>query len=243
MVLSCPLPYLTAVRNRNIAEMSQTTPETAVHYSFYSPSGSLGPMAALEELQNMGCTLATEGWVYNHWGLILWKQAGMLCLDPSEALRWSWEETVAQLRYRCASLRRYYCYPPNSAAHRYERELQGGSRPPFKLIAAGDSPPSSPMVLCVSKVIWMGGQRNSDGAAEDVPELEITDGWYRLRAEVDAPLVRAIRRGVIKPGRKIGVVDAKARNFVICTLRCIDEGSVGFRSQGALGNPRGLRQR
>ena len=68
------------------------------------------------------------------------------------------------------------------------------------------------MVLCVSKVIWMGGQRSSDGMVEDVPELEITDGWYRLRAEVDGPLARAIRRGVIRAGRKIGVVDAKVGN-------------------------------
>lgn len=45
-----------------------------------------------------------------------------------------------------------------------------------------------------------------------VPELEVTDGWYRLRAEVDAPLARAIRRGVIRAGRKISVADAKVRN-------------------------------
>lgn len=95
---------------------------------------------------------------------------------------------------------------------RYERELQGGSRPPFKLIAAGDSPPSCPMVLCISRVLWAEGQRNPDGTVEGVPELEITDGWYRLRAEVDAPLARAIRRGVIRAGRKIGVVDAKVHS-------------------------------
>jgi breast cancer 2 susceptibility protein len=69
------------------------------------------------------------------------------------------------------------------------------------------------MVLCVSKVIWMEGQQNSDGSsAEGAPELEVTDGWYKLRAEVDAPLARAIRRGVIRAGRKIGVVDAKVRD-------------------------------
>lgn len=75
------------------------------------------------------------------------------------------------------------------------------------------------MVLCVSKVIWTEGQRNSGGTAESVPELEITDGWYKLRAEVDAPLVRAIRRGVIRVGRKIGVVDAKVCNPHVCFLR------------------------
>ena len=85
--------------------MSQITPETAIHYSFYSPSGPLGSAVAFKELQNAGCILATENWVHNHWGMILWKQAGMLCLDPTEALRWSWEETMDQLRYRCVLVR------------------------------------------------------------------------------------------------------------------------------------------
>ena len=58
----------------------------------------------------------------------------------------------------------------------------------------------------------MEGQRNPEGAVERVPELEVTDGWYKLRAEVDAPLARAIRRGIIRVGRKIGVVDAKVCN-------------------------------
>ena len=84
--------------------MNQVTPETAIRYSFYSPSGPLGPTAAFEELQTAGCTLATEDWVSNHWGLILWKQAGMVCLDPTEARKWSWEETILQLLYRCVRL-------------------------------------------------------------------------------------------------------------------------------------------
>jgi BRCA2, oligonucleotide/oligosaccharide-binding, domain 1 len=76
-----------------------------------------------------------------------------------------------------------------------------------------------------------------DGTTEGVPELEVTDGWYRLRAEVDGPLVRAIRRGVIKAGRKISVANAKVRNSAECILRYVDKGSAGFRPQGTLGNP------
>ena len=92
------------------------------------------------------------------------------------------------------------------------------------------------MVLCVSKVIWMDGQRHPDGTVEGVPELEITDGWYRLRAEVDAPLARAIRRGVIRTGRKIGVVDAKVCSSFKRIPECIDKGLAGFRPQGTLRN-------
>lgn len=93
------------------------------------------------------------------------------------------------------------------------------------------------MVLCVSKAIWTEGQRSSDGSVEDAPELEVTDGWYRLRAEVDAPLARAIRRGVIRVGRKIGVVGAKVRDWAECILRCINRDSAGYRPQGALRDP------
>ena len=77
---------------------------------------------------------------------------------------------------------------------------------------------------------------------EDVPELEITDGWYRLRAEVDGPLARAIRRGVIRAGRKVGVVDAKVCNLAERIPRHIDRGSACYRPQGTLRDPRGLRQ-
>jgi len=45
-----------------------------------------------------------QEWVDNHWGLVLWKLAGMVCLDPqsedSAAKRWCWKEVMRQLRYR-----------------------------------------------------------------------------------------------------------------------------------------------
>jgi breast cancer 2 susceptibility protein len=96
---------------------------------------------------------------------------------------------------------------------RYERELNRGVRPPLRLIANQDSPASSPMVLCVSKVTWIEGGVADDGTIlPPFPELEVTDGWYRLRAKVDEPLARAIRRKVIRVGRKIAVVGAR-----VCT--------------------------
>lgn len=66
------------------------------------------------------------------------------------------------------------------------------------------------MVLCVSNVMWTEGGVTEDGLpVEPHPELEVTDGWYRLRAQVDQPLARAIRRGVIRVGRKIAVAGAR----------------------------------
>ncbi|KAF8498067.1 hypothetical protein F5888DRAFT_1825706 [Russula emetica] len=64
-----------------------------------------GSVNALRELKVVGCHLATQEWVDNHWSLILWKLAGMATLDPeSEAdvdqRRWCWAETMRQLQYR-----------------------------------------------------------------------------------------------------------------------------------------------
>ena len=46
------------------------------------------------------------------------------------------------------------------------------------------------------------------------PELEITDGWYRLRAKIDAPMSRAVQRGIIQIGRKIGVAGARVETLL-----------------------------
>jgi breast cancer 2 susceptibility protein len=99
------------------------TPKMAVYYSFHSsaypsptPSNnpitsSWGPSEALQELLRLGCTLVTKAWVDNHWGLVLWKIAGMVCLDPdtesdSTRRRWTWTHVIHQLLYRLVS---YLC--------------------------------------------------------------------------------------------------------------------------------------
>jgi len=73
------------------------------------------------------------------------------------------------------------------------------------------------MVLCVSNVIWPDPAITDDGRSiAPQPELEVTDGWYRLRAEVDTPLAGAIRRGVIRVGRKIAIVGARVWMLSSC---------------------------
>ncbi|KAG1757223.1 hypothetical protein EDB19DRAFT_1656380 [Suillus lakei] len=207
-----PQAYTTAEledQGINVTELSQITPATALFYTFYTPSATpiegaqpsdakpLGPAAALEELHARGCSLATQEWVNNHWPLILWKLAGMVTLEPEaesdpDRKRWCWPEVIRQLLYR------------------YERDLNGSSRPPLRLITTRDAPAASPMVLCVSNVTWSPAGESDDGfPIPSHPELEVTDGWYRLRARVDKPLARAIRKGHIKIGRKIAVTGAR----------------------------------
>ncbi|KAF7436471.1 hypothetical protein PC9H_003304 [Pleurotus ostreatus] len=191
-------------------ELSAMTPTLAPFYTFHTSSDTpallttqatqitrLGPSAAFDQLIERGCTLATKLWVENHWCLILWKLAGMVALEPEkegdpETKRWCWKEVMRQMVYR------------------YERELNGGSRPPLRLIATQDAPASCPMVLCVSNITWSEAAVREDGtSAEPCPELEVTDGWYRLRARVDEPLARAIRAGTIRVGRKLAVAGAR----------------------------------
>ncbi|KXN88856.1 hypothetical protein AN958_06726, partial [Leucoagaricus sp. SymC.cos] len=188
----------------NIQELQQITPVLAVYYSFHTaltlppyqtdqPPQLLGPATALKELHDMGCTLATKAWVDNHWGLILWKLAGMVALDPdsesdAKTKRWCWAEAKRQLLYR------------------YERELNQAKRPALRLISTQDAPAALPLALCVSDIIWVEVEGRRDAA---FPELEVTDGWYRLKAKIDAPMARAVKRGVIRVGRKIGVAGAK----------------------------------
>lgn len=71
------------------------------------------------------------------------------------------------------------------------------------------------MVICVSNIFWSSPAVTDEGVPiEPHPELEVTDGWYRLRAQVDLPIARAVRKGVIRVGRKLGVAGARVCDFV-----------------------------
>lgn len=99
---------------------------------------------------------------------------------------------------------------PLMFASRYERELNRGVRPPLRLIVAQDVPASCPMVLCVSDVIWPQETTLAPPGQPVIPEIEVTDGWYRLRAQIDLPLARAVQKGALRAGRKIAVAKAQA---------------------------------
>lgn len=171
--------------------------------------------------------MATKPWVDNHWAMVLWKLAGMVCLDPEketngqgreQGKRWCWGEVMRQLLYRLGVC---LLHPLDITDiwligfSRYERELNSGVRPPLRKICARDAPSSSPMVLCVSNITWSEPSSIDDNGLPTLPcpELELTDGWYRLRAQVDESLARAVRKGILRVGRKIGVAGARVCCF------------------------------
>ncbi|KAH8110699.1 hypothetical protein DFH11DRAFT_1802190 [Phellopilus nigrolimitatus] len=196
----------------NITELSQISPQTAPFYFFYTDAShaptqtqfaptSFGPAEAHAHLQQTGRALASREWVDNHWALVLWKLAALACLEPereaTHARRWCWGSVLAQLEAR------------------YDKEIGRGARPALRLIAAQDAPPGAPLVLVVSQVVSAEPERigsNGRVVEEASAELEVSDGWYRLRAVLDPPLVRAVLRGVVKVGCKIAIAGAKLDN-------------------------------
>ncbi|GAA5950155.1 hypothetical protein JCM21900_004612 [Sporobolomyces salmonicolor] len=141
--------------------------------------------------------LVTLPWVKNHWSLVVWKLACYVRSRPDlKDGWWRFEMVLEQLRYR------------------YEREINLAHRSAIKRIQEQDSPASLPMVLCVSQIRW--DDSSEEFGETDTPltivGLELTDGWYRIRTNVDATLKSACERGKIVLGAKIAVMGAKLEN-------------------------------
>lgn len=95
---------------------------------------------------------------------------------------------------------------------RYEREFGAVQRPIIRKIQEHDASAATPMILCVSGITYPPPSTDEEGKrVQHRPYLDLTDGWYRILAEVDDCLARAIRRGRIAVGRKLGVAAAKVR--------------------------------
>lgn len=168
----------------------------AKYYQFIADDASvLNVEAALRVLAREGCRLATLPWVENHWGMILWKNAGLIRTQPEIFdQKWNWGEMIEQLKYR------------------YEREFGAAQRPIVRRIQEQDTSSSVSMVLCVSAIHRPEPATDEEGKVVPVkPFLELTDGWYRINAEIDDCLVRAVNKGVIDIGRKIAISGARVR--------------------------------
>ncbi|WOO83816.1 Breast cancer type 2 susceptibility [Vanrija pseudolonga] len=166
----------------------------AIYYQFIAQDASvLGNVQAFERLKYEKCEFVTQKWVNNHWRLILWKVAGQIMAKPAlYEEKWNWYEVLCQLKYR------------------YEREFGAAQRSIVRRIQEHDSSPSLPMILCVSGIHHPPPAANDDGEpVKQRPYLVLTDGWYEIRAATDDCLARAILKGKIKIGRKLGISGAR----------------------------------
>ncbi|XP_018409532.1 PREDICTED: breast cancer type 2 susceptibility protein [Nanorana parkeri] len=139
--------------------------------------------------------LISPEWVYNHYRWIVWKLAAMevrfpelfasRCLTP--------ERVLLQLKYR------------------YEVEIDKSRRSALKKIMERDDTAAKTLVLCVSKVIsWHGNDKSeSNDPKQGSAVIEVTDGWYGIKALLDTSLTALLHRGRLFVGQKIIVHGAE----------------------------------
>ena len=98
----------------------------------------------------------------------------------------------------------------NMLLHSYEREVNLAQRSAIKRMQEQDSPASLPMVLCIASITPIrNGQAQSGHDQQNSSLLELTDGWYRIKANADIPLQRAIEAGRLRVGYKIALAGAR----------------------------------
>ena len=187
------LPILPQGRNPGVANKSTIAASTA-HWG-------IGDVRAILLAKGCSASVASRTWVANHYRWVVsklavndvrthraateWARAGRLYVDAtSSGKRWCvLSRVVSQLLYR------------------YERERRN-ERSTLRRIFEGDSPPEQHMVLAVA----------SSSTATLTPEMtvELTDGWYGVRALLsDDHLVALLRTGRIRVGAKIRVCNAE----------------------------------
>ncbi|NXT57894.1 BRCA2 protein, partial [Pluvianellus socialis] len=143
--------------------------------------------------------LISEAWVYNHYRWIVWKLAAMEVSFPREfANRCLTPETVLlQLKYR------------------YDLEVDKSKRSAIKKITERDDAAGKTLVLCISKIISLNTDVSPSTSNKNVESkkaaaiIEVTDGWYGIRALLDPPLKAFLHRRRLTVGQKIIVHGAE----------------------------------
>ncbi|NXK60585.1 BRCA2 protein, partial [Sylvietta virens] len=154
---------------------------------------------ALCDTPGVDPNLITEAWVYNHYRWIVWKLAAMEVSFPHEfANRCLTPEMVLlQLKYR------------------YDLEVDKSKRSAIKKIMERDDAAGKTVVLCVSKIISLNTVVSPSSSNKNMESkkaaalIEVTDGWYGIRALLDPPLKAFLDRRRLTVGQKIIVHGAE----------------------------------
>ncbi|NXY14594.1 BRCA2 protein, partial [Atrichornis clamosus] len=154
---------------------------------------------ALCDTPGVDPNLITEAWVYNHYRWIVWKLAAMEVSFPQEfANRCLTPEMVLlQLKYR------------------YDLEVDKSKRSAIKKIMERDDAAGKTLVLCISKIISLSTVVSPSSSNKNMESkkaaaiIEVTDGWYGIRALLDPPLKALLDRRRLTVGQKIIVHGAE----------------------------------
>ncbi|XP_021122166.1 breast cancer type 2 susceptibility protein isoform X2 [Heterocephalus glaber] len=149
---------------------------------------------ALCDTPGVNPKLISRVWVYNHYRWIIWKLAAMefsfpqefanRCLNP--------ERVLLQLKYR------------------YDMEVDRNRRSSLKKIMERDDTAAKTLVLCVSDIVSSNtntsetsSNKTSGADTKKVAAIELTDGWYAVKAQLDPPLLAFLKNGRLGVGQKI----------------------------------------
>uniref|UniRef100_UPI00358E0953 breast cancer type 2 susceptibility protein n=1 Tax=Myxine glutinosa TaxID=7769 RepID=UPI00358E0953 len=150
--------------------------------------------------------LVSSAWTYNHYRWLVWKLAALEASFPSVFVGHCLtpESILLQLKYR------------------YDVEVDNSRRSALKRIVERDDTPSRTLILLLSRIITksderapiLAGTSATKQAAECTAlmpgtQVEVSDGWYGLRANIDAPLSQLLRRGRLRVGQKLIVHGAE----------------------------------
>jgi breast cancer 2 susceptibility protein len=154
------------------------------------PGARAGPAALRAALLAAGAdpALASPAWVANATRWVAWKLAGLDAAFPA-----------------LAGVAATGPVAVDALAYRYEREHGRGHRPHLARVLEGDTPAGAPAVFRVARILVPPPRVASPGE----PALELTDGWYGVRAAVDAPLAAAVAGGRVRVGAKVAVAGAR----------------------------------
>ncbi|KAK0041755.1 breast cancer type 2 susceptibility protein isoform X1 [Biomphalaria pfeifferi] len=129
-------------------------------------------------LDSVDASLVDDNWIGNHYRWIVWKLAAYEVNFSQHLAGRSLtpDNVMLQLKYR------------------YDREVDACERSALKKILERDDTASKRMVLCVASIIC-----TSDGQYC----VELSDGWYSVRGQLDQRLTDLISRKKIITGDKI----------------------------------------
>ncbi|XP_040607357.1 LOW QUALITY PROTEIN: breast cancer type 2 susceptibility protein [Mesocricetus auratus] len=138
--------------------------------------------------------LISSLWVSNHYRWIVWKLAAMEFAFPKEFANrcLNPERVLLQLKYR------------------YDVEIDNSGRSALKKILERDDTAAKTLVLCVSDIISpstnaseSSSGKTSGADPKSIDTIELTDGWYAVKAQLDPPLVALVKSGRLTVGQKI----------------------------------------
>ncbi|KAL0479738.1 BRCA2 [Acrasis kona] len=131
--------------------------------------------------------VANSTWIENHYRWIVWKLA---CYDR----KWTCSGDALPPKYLTAD------NVLKQLLFRYDREYVNGKRSCLHRVLTRDVPSTRYMILCIAHI------HDQDGS--NISQIDLTDGWYSIRARVDPEISDLIKRRKLQSGQKLKLFGA-----------------------------------